>query len=312
MNELISILGVETRLTPVSRNELKGLNADLLLRFAYYTAVFNNQSLYIIEAKNAETITPLKYRRITEQIQEVTGLPVAVKLTSLPYSERQRFINQGVYFIVSDKYAFLPTIIANVRAKHKRKDKTYLIPPAQYLLLYYLQNTTDRCFTIRSLESLLPYNYLSISRAVVNLEELKLCKVTIDKSGTKTITFEPDKRRLWENSGKYLSTPVKKTFYCDTLPQNELVISGINALSHYSRLNPEDGDTLAIWEPDWRLLNFEHNEYEGTHRIEVWKYPPNMSGEKVADKLSLYLSLKGNPDARVEKELELLIENMAW
>jgi hypothetical protein len=32
----------------------------------------------------------------------------------------------------------------------------------------------------------------------------------------------------------------------------------------------------------------------------------------VVDKLSLYLSMKDEPDARIEKELEIMIEEMKW
>jgi hypothetical protein len=39
---------------------------------------------------------------------------------------------------------------------------------------------------------------------------------------------------------------------------------------------------------------------------------PGISGDKIVDKLSLFLSLKDEADARVEKELEILIENMQW
>jgi len=33
---------------------------------------------------------------------------------------------------------------------------------------------------------------------------------------------------------------------------------------------------------------------------------------KVVDKLSLYLSMKDDPDPRIEKELEIMIEEMKW
>jgi len=43
MNKIISILGIQTELIPLQRNKLKGLNADLLLRFIYYTTVFGKR-----------------------------------------------------------------------------------------------------------------------------------------------------------------------------------------------------------------------------------------------------------------------------
>jgi len=86
-------------------------------------------------------------------------------------------------------------------------------------------------------------------------------------------------------------------------------------LANYSHLNPEQYETFAIWEKDFADLSIQFNEIEGVYKIEIWKYPtliPCQTDNKYVDKLSLYLSLKSEPDARVEKELEILIENMQW
>ena len=315
MNKIISLLGIQTELVSLQRNRLKGLNADLLLRFTYYTAVFNHKDLCIIQSKSKETITPLKYRKITEQIENVTGMPVVILIESLPYQERERFISQGVYFIVSNKYAFLPSLIANVRVKEKEHQPSGLTPVAQYLLLHYLSENKNTEVTIRKLEAILPYNYVALARAVVNLEDLQLCQTQQDDTGTKIICFEQNKRELWKKAQKYLSSPVKKIIYSDILPDNNFKISGINTLAHYSHLNPEQYETIAIWDRDFTDLPVQFNEIDGIYKIEIWKYSPSMpclADSKFVDKLSLYLSLKNEPDARVEKELEILIENMPW
>ena len=312
---IISILGIQTELVPVLRYKLKGLNADLLLRFAYYAAVFNHKDLCIIQLKSNESVTPLKYKRITEQIENITGLPVAVLIESLPFRERERLISQGVYFIVSDKYAFLPSLIANIRVKEKEHQPSGLTPVAQYLLLYYLSENQCSEFTIRQLQAILPYNYVALARAVVNLEDLQLCQTQKDDTGTKIICFEKNKRELWKKAQKYLFSPVKKILYSDILSDKNLKNSGINALAHYSHLNPEQYETIAIWDKDFSDLSIQFNEIEGVYKIEIWKYSPSMpcsADSKFVDKLSLYLSLKDEPDARVEKELEILIEKMPW
>jgi hypothetical protein len=315
MSDLLSILGIKTQLVPIEKNELRGLNVDLLLRFDCYSAEFNNRKLCVIQSKHGTTFTPLKYRKITEYYERITGLPVAVILESLPYRERERLICQSVYFIVSDKYAFLPSIVANVRIKEKSDKPTGLTPPAQYLLLHYLLNINDLPNTIRDLEKILPYNYLSIARAVVNLENLQLCKTTTDQSGTKLIDFDKNKRTLWEKARRYLSSPVKKILYSDYRPEGCFRTSGINALAHYSHLNTEQSETFAIWDRDFACSEKEYDETEGVFKIEVWKYPvsiPFQPDNQFVDKLSLYLSLMSEHDARIEKELEFLIENMEW
>ena len=55
------------------------------------------------------------------------------------------------------------------------------------------------------------------------------------------------------------------------------------------------------------------NEFDGNVVVEAWKYPPVAKmGEtpQWVDKLSLALSLHDDDDPRVEKEVELMIENL--
>jgi hypothetical protein len=314
MNDIISILGVRVELVPIHRDKLRGLNADMLLRFSYYTVTFHHQSICVVQAKNQETYTPLKYKRMTEQIETVVAMPVAVLLDTLAFYERERLISQGVYYIISDKYAFLPSLIANVRTKKQSKNQDRLIPAAQYILLYHLSADTSDEFTIRELQKIMPYNYLAISRAVINLEECRLCQTKKDNSGAKIILFDCPKRELWSKSQKYLSSPVKKILYSDSMPEGDFSVCGVNALSYYSHLNPEQHSTMAIWDRSLNA-NAQYNDIEGVFRIEVWKYPTSMPCQpdgKVVNKLSLYLSMKDEPDARIEKELEILIEEMKW
>jgi len=319
MSNVISILGVQTELIPIQRDKLRGINADMFLRFSFYVMEFNNQPLCVIQAKNKQdSLTPLKYKQITKQAEILVGMPVVVILDSLTYYERERLINQGVYFIISDKYAFLPSLIANVQAKKKNKNPSKLTPVAQYVLLYYLLSEESKEeYTIKDLEQIMPCNYVSLARAVANLEDCKLCSSEIkDNTGIKHLRFSGNKRELWTKAQSYLSSPVKKVLYCDAIPpESNFSISGVNALSKYSHLNSEQYETRAIWDKLFNPSGAQFNEVEGLCKIEILKYPTTMpffSNHNVVDKLSLYLSMKDEPDARIEKELEIMIEEMKW
>ncbi|MCE5175805.1 MAG: hypothetical protein ABFC90_07180 [Bacteroidales bacterium] len=318
MSNVISILGIKTALIPMQRDKLRGINGDLFLRFSFYRMEFNNQLLCVIQTKNKQdSLTPLNYKRITKQIEILVGMPVVVLLDSLTYYERERLINQSVYFIISDKYAFLPSLIVNVQAKKENKRSAKLTPAAQYLLLCHLlsEKPIDE-YTIKDLEQIMPYNYVALARAVTNLEDCTLCSTEIkDNTGIKHIRFDSNKRELWAKAQSYLSSPVKRVLFCDTIPEGDFSMSGVNALSHYSHLNSEQYETLAIWDKLFIPSGNPFNEVEGLNKIELWKYPttmPFLSNHDVVDRLSLYLSMKDDPDARVEKELEIMIEEMKW
>ncbi len=314
MNNNISILGIVSELVPISRNQLKGLNADMLLRFTYYTTVFNGQQLCVIRPKkNDDSVSPSKYKKMTEQVESVVGLPVAVSLDSLAYYERERLIQQGVYFIISDKYAFLPSLVINAQARKVTKSDK-LLPASQYILLHHLLSD-ETAFTIKELEKKMPYNYVALARAVTNLEDCKLCYVETDNTRTKFIRFKDSKRDLWTKAQSYLSSPVKNVLYCDTIPKVNFSIGGVNALSQYSHLNPEQNGTIAIWDKQFSPEDGQYNEIEGLYKVEVWKYPvtiPYQLDSGIVDKLSLYLSMKNDPDSRIEKELEIMIAEMQW
>ena len=318
MSNIISIIGIKAELIPMQRDKLRGINADIFLRFFFYTMEFNNQSLCVIQAKNGQqALTPLKYKQLTKQVEILIGMPVVVKLESLTYYERERLINQGVYFIISDKYAFLPSLIVNVQAKKKDKKPEKLTPVAQYMLLYYLMSGGEKEeYTIKYLEQIMPYNYVALARSVANLEDCKLCSTEIkDNTGIKHIQFGSDKRELWAKAQNYLSSPVKKVLFCDTIPEGNFSISGVNALSQYSHLNSEQYETWAILDKLFNPSGVQFNELEGLYRIEIWKYPTTMPfspNYNVVDKLSLYLSMKNEVDARIEKEFEIMIEEMPW
>lgn len=317
MTESISILGIRAELAPIPRFELRGLNADMLLRFLFYSTIFNGHHLCIIKARDKdEAITPMKYKKITDQVEDVVSMPVAVLLEdSMIYVKRERLINQGVYFIISDKYVFLPSLIVNAQIKKKEK-KDRLSPAAQYILLYYLLSEKAKSnFTIKELEEITPYNYVAIARAVTCLEDCGLCQTEVDNSRTKHIHFADSKRELWGKSQKHLFSPIKRTMYSDLKPEGNFCISGINALSHYSHLNSEQYETLAIWEKNFNPSSDQFNEIEGLYKIEIWKYPtsiPYQEKNEFVDKISLYLSMKNEPDPRIEKELEIIIEEMKW
>jgi hypothetical protein len=49
------------------------------------------------------------------------------------------------------------------------------------------------------------------------------------------------------------------------------------------------------------------------NEIEVWRYPPALFAERdVVDPLSLYLSLKGTSDERIEASLDEMMRKLGW
>ena len=60
------------------------------------------------------------------------------------------------------------------------------------------------------------------------------------------------------------------------------------------------------------VLPLFYNEQDCVE-LELWKYPPQLfAANGKVDILSLYCSLRENPDERIEGELESLLEDIKW
>lgn len=317
MDFSIKIADIDVALIPLNQAELRGLNMMSIMRFTFYRGTFSGETMCFLLPKDNTELTPTHCRRYADRIGEALGMPVVFILQTAQYVNRKRLIEQGVYFVVSNKYAFLPMLLLNSLEKEKkRKRGSVLSPAAQYILLYYLQSQMKPVCTIKDFQGVVPFSYQSIGRALVDLEGFGLCRSEMIPNVEKRILFIDDKRALWEAGLKYMRSPIKRVVYTDEeLPSVKMAISGINALSHYSHLNPERRQTLAIYEKDYNesIKDIQLFEDEGNTRIEVWIYPSEMfPSSGYVDKLSLYLSMQDIHDARVEKELEIIIENMLW
>ncbi len=119
----------------------------------------------------------------------------------------------------------------------------------------------------------------------------------------------------------FLVNPVEERIFCDDLLSDELFpVCSINALAHYTWLNPDPERMIMV--PVKQLREFKSsgvlvrtNEFDGNIIIEAWKYPPVTAiGTKAewVDRLSLAISLREDEDPRVEGEVERLINETEW
>ena len=318
MKEL-SILGRKISLLQRTKAQLKGINIGESLTFTFYDGEFHGMNLLFIEPKKKNP-TPRECSITAERMQTINGLTVVFVLSSGPFYERQRLIDKNVYFVMGDKFAFLPTLVANERMRKTRPAKRLSLV-AQYTLLYHLQVESLEGLSARELTNKLPYSYESITLGLTCMEDLNLCKKIPNGPKSKVVHFLAKGRELWDKAKDYLANPVEKRLYCDSLNSNvQYTNCSINALSHYSWLNPDDNRMIMMSKKELQKLRdtkslFNMNEFDGKIMIEVWKYPvvsPIGSTKEWVDKLSLVISLREDHDARVEGEVLRVINEIEW
>lgn len=315
----VVISGRPVELRERTKEQMKGIRIGDSISYRFYDGDFHGVALMFAEPRG-EVGTPRSLAITANEMSEKFGLPVVFLLSECPAYERQRLIDKNVYFVVSDKYAHLPMLVANERMR-KTKQAKKLSPVAQYLLLFHLQVESLEGKTLRDIENKVPYSYPSIALGITYLADLGVCEKVADGPKQKVIHFAEDGRRLWDKVQTMLIDPVEARMYCDEFKSDmRFPICSINALAHYTMLNPDPERMIMM--SSKQLKEFEEtgalvrpNEFDGDIMIEVWKYPPvsNEAANAVwVDKLSLAISLKRDNDPRVEKEVERLINELEW
>lgn len=303
----ITLIGEDIDIIPVSESEKKKLWPRITVTFNIYTFSYNELEMLLMKNNEEISYTPLQQRKIAERIEDILHLPTVFYFENLPTYERDRLVAQGVYFIVGNKFAYLPILFANRRLGNKVEGGNELLPSAQYILLLHLQMYSLNGSSLKDLEKISPYKYATISKAIQQLRAKGLVETEKVGRSDSLLKFDSDPRNTWEKAQPYLTSPVKKVVY---LPKeiDYGKVGGISALSHYSMLTPENIPTRVFTKFENKLTS----TYEDVQRIEIWKYPPIIKEEGYVDKLSLFLSLKDDKDPRVEKELEIMINQMPW
>ena len=315
----IAILGRPIQLQERSKAQMEGATIGDLLTYKFYDGEFHGMPLLFAEPKG-KVATPRCLSVTANNLTSLLQLPIVFLLPVCPAYERQRLIDKDVYFVVSEKYVHLPMLLANERVRKTKQAKT-LTPVAQYLLLYHLQIGSIEGMAARDIEDKIPYSYASITLGLTCLEDLGLCKKVAEASKRKVIHFDMKGMNLWEQAQPFLVNPVEERIYCDgLLSDDSFPECGINALAHYTRLNPDPERTIMMSVK--QLRNFKSsealvrpNKFDGNIIIEAWKYPPvTATGVKAewVDKLSLAISLREDEDPRVEGEVERLINETEW
>ena len=149
----------------------------------------------------------------------------------------------------------------------------------------------------------------SISRASRELEDAGLLQSS--KCGVqKEIFSDCSKEKIWDKAYPSLRSPVTKTLYIPGDVGDRLLLSGYSALAEYSMLNPPDVPCCAVYR-DKALSKQAADELADSDtqvEIQFWKYDPKpLACGNCVDVLSLALSLRDDPDERVEGETEEML-----
>jgi len=234
---------------------------------------------------------------------------------------RKRLIEQKVPFIVPGNQMYLPMLAIDLR-EHSRKireESPTFSPSTQVVVLYALLRDAGQVLIPAELAPRLGYSAMTMTRAFNELETANLAEVTTS-GRERCLRFSEDRREIWERAQSFLRSPVNKRLFIRCTEGGQAAIrSGLTALAHYGMLAPPPHTVYALSREDWKALRSLHKIIEvpaqdpDGSEIEVWWYPPALFAEHgIADRLSLYLSLRDDHDESTEAALEEMMEKFKW
>ena len=150
------ILGKRVRLSPRQKAGLKGFTIGEKIAYRFFDGEYQGVSLLFVKPKG-DNPTPRECDITGRRLSGITGLPAVFILHPGPTYERQRLMDKGVYFIMSERYAYLPMVVALEKTANRKK-ATVLTPVAQFLLLYHLEVGSIEGLSASEIAPLVPYS----------------------------------------------------------------------------------------------------------------------------------------------------------
>lgn len=255
-----------------------------------------------------------------ELVRKIEGREVAILLKEVSQFKRRSLLAHRIPFIVEGNQIFLPFLgLLLSKAPMERKPKQNIFSlSAQLAFLYFLYGRIDQ-INATQLAVLLKMTIMTASRVLNELLDADLVSYEVGGKTGKSKVYRKIQDPLFFTRGKdFLLNPVRKTVFVKEVPPGALM-SGMEALAHWSMLNPPGHRVLAVGsrylekaKPNVHYFN-EKDAVDGGMVLEVWKYPPELFAcQDYVDLASLYACLKDEKDERVQQALDEALRGEPW
>ncbi len=323
---LAKVTGTHVPLAPLPA-AAESLPVFIRQTYAVYRTEILQQPYFLLLCSRDTPPTPKEVEKHARIVQSALGSNVIFAFSALPPVARSRLIARRIPFIEPHRQAYLPQVLLDLRERSgwrslSGKPRQSLSVPAQLILLFHLQVKSDTgSWPIHEWARALQYSRMTMSRAWRELVAAHLCRAR--RSGRElSLEFLPSPRQLWDKALPHLSSPLIESMPARILDRGawSLYQSGIPALASFSMIATPGHEVFAVSAEDYRSavrsLRITPVPYleEGSVIVERWKYAPGLlsPGRQQVDRLSLYLSLRDDPDERVQAALTEMLEGMPW
>lgn len=314
--EVLSI-NVDLQLWPGERT----LPAFLRQTYAFQAArILGVPCLFLID-RGVQPNTPAAIKKHLFEVGKRWEGEVVYVAAGIDSARRKQLIDQTVPFIVPGNQIYLPMLGIDLREHFRsvRRVAESLSPATQAAFLRVLHTHESGPFSPQEMAAQLGYTSMTLSRAFDELESAGIGR-HYTTGRRRLMELAGPRRDQWEKAMPLLRSPVVRRVQAP-VPKDvaNAPAAGLTALAFYTNLAEPRIPVIAFDGTAWRSFrNKAVYSYIGgmdspTTEVEVWSYPPkSVANGPVVDRLSLYLSLRGTTDERVETALNELLESMKW
>ena len=271
--------------------------------------------------RGSQTNTPAAIKKHMFEVRKKWEGEIVYVASGIDSARRKQLIDQRVAFVVPGNQVYLPVLGVDLREHFRsvRGAAETLSPATQAAFLHALHRNRRGAFSPHEMAAALGYSSMTLSRAFDELESAGIGR-HFSEGKRRLMELAGPGRELWEKARPMLRSPVAGSVVVaasrDVLKAQK---AGLTALATYTNLAEPRTPVVAIARSAWAgirnrfsLADASPSEQPAV-KVELWTYPPAaVANEPVVDRLSLFLSLRGTADERVEAALDELIEGMQW
>jgi DNA-binding MarR family transcriptional regulator len=318
---LTRITGDTPWIEPMQDQLVSTLPLYLRQRYEFFRAdLFGRRCVLARENSPTGELSPTEYGHEVIQLKQRFQEDVILVLMKLPSYVRNRLVRQRIPFIVPGTQMFLPMLMIDLQEQFLKSNdrmRPTLSAVSQLVVIYQILKEPLDEIPLGQIAARLGYSAMVMSRAQDELQTAGLCEVNRTWR-TVSLHFTTRGKDLWQQAEPLLTTPVRHRIWIRWgQPRARAVLAGTTALSRVSMIEGDRVTTYAM--RDKHLADaMEKGEIfgcggpeEAEARMEAWKYDPWVVADgDVADRCSLYLSLRQSSDERIQKEIRSLIDGI--
>ena len=312
LSYLKSLFGVGITLEDLSAGERNNAGWAASLYSLRRTIICGKELLFAI-AKGGNRVTPAAVAKQMMRIQDATSRPVVYVPAEVSAHDVPRLIALRVPFVVPGSAVFLPDmgIVIGKRPWGREVVRDKFSVAAQLIAIGAMLGKTGRTLALRDAVAMTGFSPASVVHAFQELTHFGLCERNVRNGGGVAFALR-EPMELWELGRNRFFNPCKREIGVDALPDGA-VEAGDTALSAISEINPPEVPTYATQLKGFRSMGLaERGKENAKFKLQLWLYPPAILGDGGIDRFSLALSLRGNPDDRIQIAIEKTMGDFKW